>query len=117
MRIRRLAALAASVLWMASAALAQEPASTPPAASAPAADAPPAKHHLSGCPSNIADFDNSDATRPLVERCLGRPGSVTRGHGDDVIYHYEARGGTFIIVFIFDGSGALTHFAAFKHEQ
>jgi hypothetical protein len=81
--------------------------------------APPTKapiHHLDGCPKNIADFDNSDATRKLVEKCMGRPASVAKGRGDDVIYHYSARGGTIMILFVFDSSGALTHFAAYQQQ-
>jgi hypothetical protein len=87
-----------------------QPATPPPSDAAPA---PPPLRHLDKCPDNLADYENSDATRKLVDKCLGRPESVSRGHGDDVIYHYSARGGQFILVFIFDKAGAMTHFRVY----
>jgi hypothetical protein len=71
-------------------------------------------HHLDKCPSNVAEFDHSDATRTLVEKCMGRPTVVLPGHGDDTVYEYAVRGGTIILVFVFDRSGAMTHFAGYK---
>jgi hypothetical protein len=104
------ALVAALALAQAASALAQEAPST----SAPVAAAP--VRHLDRCPGNIADFEGSDATRALVEKCLGRPTRVMPGHGDDVIYQYSAQGGALIIMFVFDHSGALTHFAAYARN-
>jgi hypothetical protein len=115
MRVRFFAAVAASSFWLATGALAVEPpaSSAPPAPSAPASDAQPAPHHLDKCPNDLADYDNSDATMKLVQKCLGRPATVMPGRDSDVIWMYSARGGTIQIVFVFDKSGAMTHFRVY----
>jgi hypothetical protein len=110
-RIGALAAAMAIALGLTVSASAQEPPPPPAVPSGPAA-----VHHLDGCPDNIAKFENSDATRKLVEKCLGRPASVMKGRGDDVIYQYSAHGGSIILMFVFDRTGAMTHFRAYKHD-
>jgi hypothetical protein len=82
-------------------------ASTPTAAS-------PAARHLDRCPGNIADFENSDATSNLVKQCLGQPTRIMPGRGSDVIWNYDTKGGTVILVFVFDNMGVLTHFRAYS---
>jgi hypothetical protein len=73
----------------------------------------PAHHHLDGCPANLADFDNSDATTKLVQDCLGRPTQTTPNPDGSAFYSYEARDKSLYLVFLFDKTGALVRFNAY----
>ena len=89
----------------------------PPSSAAPAAvEASPPPHHLDRCPDNLGDFENSDATKDLVQKCLGQPERVMPGRGSDVIWFYSAKAGAITLVMVFDKSGALTHFRAYAHS-
>ncbi len=107
MRYNRYLLAAALALGLSTPLIAQE-------SSAPAAAKPEPVHHLDKCPKNVADFENSDASRSLVEKCLGRPTQKSPGHGDDTIYQYVR--GSVILVFVFDHSGAMTHFRGYQQN-
>ena len=92
------------------------PAPPSPAGAPSAMAAPTPPHHLDKCPTNIADFENSDATSKLVERCLGRSHDVRGGRGSDIIWIYSTKDGSLMLVFVFDKTGALTHFHAYSHN-
>jgi hypothetical protein len=118
----RAAAMVAVALSMSMgpAARSQEtsPTSRPePQTAASAQDTSPTPHHLDKCPDNLGDFENSDATKKFVQKCLGRPNRVMSGRGSDVIWFYSAKGGEITLVMVFDEVGALTRFRAYAQNR
>jgi hypothetical protein len=73
-----------------------------------AATAPPPRH-IDTCPKEVTDFQGTDATAKLVEKCLGRPYHTNQNPDGRFIYMYMyvVNGRTFYFSFLFDKDGVL----------
>ena len=82
---------------------------------APATTPPPIRH-LTKCPDNIADFIDSDATAPLVKKCLGKPAFENHRPDGAFSWVYPSRDGKLIMAFAFNADGSLMRARAYAQD-
>lgn len=82
---------------------------------APATTPPPIRH-LTGCPDNIADFIDSDATATLVKKCLGKPAFENHRADGAFSWVYPSRDGKLVMAFAFNHDGSLMRARAYAQN-
>lgn len=80
------------------------------------ATVPPAIRHLAGCPDNIADFIDSDATATLVKKCLGKPAFENRRPDGQFSWVYPSHDGKLVMAFAFNADGSLIRARAYAQN-
>jgi Cu/Ag efflux pump CusA len=77
---------------------------------------PPQVRHLTKCPDNIADFIDSDATAPLVKKCLGKPAFENRRPDGAFSWVFPSRDGKLVMAFAFNPDGSLMRARAYAQD-